>query len=117
WTGGTRRRGTPDTLDAVVARFHAPPLHQHRSYHCDRRPDRIRNSSMPRHGARNGQSEIRNQYLACCRRQSLHPQGSPRPDTGEEQAPKTVVKNAQPGSQSGLQSNGETNQGRTGRIP
>ncbi|GJQ74008.1 hypothetical protein Trydic_g19817 [Trypoxylus dichotomus] len=94
-----------------------PAFMGHLSTNGDRRPVRAQNSSTPRHRSRNGQSEIRNQHLACCRRQSLRPQGSPRLDTVEEQAPKTVVENAQPGSQSGLQSNGETNQGRTGRIP
>ncbi|GJQ71858.1 hypothetical protein Trydic_g14254 [Trypoxylus dichotomus] len=38
-----------------------------------------------------------NQHLACRRRQILHPQGSPRPDTGEEPAPKTVAENVKPG--------------------
>ncbi|GJQ79610.1 hypothetical protein Trydic_g16452 [Trypoxylus dichotomus] len=111
------RRGTLDTSDGVVARFHRSPLRQHRSYHGNRRPDRARNSSRSSHGARSRQLKIHNQHLACCRRQSLHPQGSPRPDTEKEQAPKTVAENAKSGSQSRVQPNGETNQGSIGRIP
>ncbi|GJQ65415.1 hypothetical protein Trydic_g7524 [Trypoxylus dichotomus] len=108
WINGTRRRGILDTPDGVVARFRGSPLRQHRSYHGDRRPNRARNNSTPSHRARIQQLKIRNQHLACRRRQSLHPQGSPRPDTGDEQAPKTVAENVKPGYQSRIQSNGET---------
>ncbi|GJQ65677.1 hypothetical protein Trydic_g7764 [Trypoxylus dichotomus] len=51
WTGDTGRRGTPDASVGVVARFHGPPLRQHRSHHGDRRPDRARSSSTPCHAA------------------------------------------------------------------
>ncbi|GJQ66094.1 hypothetical protein Trydic_g4170 [Trypoxylus dichotomus] len=87
----------PDAPDGVVARFHGSPLRPQRSYHGDRRPDRARSSSTPSHGARIRQRTVRNQYLAYRRRQGLHPQASPRPDTGEEPAPKTMAENVKPG--------------------
>ncbi|GJQ79297.1 hypothetical protein Trydic_g16165 [Trypoxylus dichotomus] len=49
------------------------------------------------HGARIRQRTVRNQHLACHRRQGLHPQGSPRPDTGEEPARKIMAENVKPG--------------------
>ncbi|GJQ70734.1 hypothetical protein Trydic_g667 [Trypoxylus dichotomus] len=69
----------------------------HRSYHGDRRPDRARSSSTPSHEARIRQRTVRNQHHACRRQQGLYPQGSPRPDTGEEPAPKTMAENVKPG--------------------
>ncbi|GJQ69537.1 hypothetical protein Trydic_g14098 [Trypoxylus dichotomus] len=38
WTGGARRRGTPDAPDGVVARFRGSPLRPHRSYYGDGGP-------------------------------------------------------------------------------